>query len=177
MGSRQKAGGEGVRLPELSRRAVIGGTSVVAFGVATPVAAALAPPDEGARRCARWLRLDAKIDRLQDRWGKLESWLVREKSWSKLTPAERQASPWAKELRDIDGCLEVLFEQRDALLETLPNFGSASLESVISRLAVAADVQSRRCKLRPRARGRARWSTGPPASQDAWHEPEPAGPS
>ena len=39
MGSRRMKGGEDVRLPELSRRAVIAGTSVVAFGSAGPAAA------------------------------------------------------------------------------------------------------------------------------------------
>jgi hypothetical protein len=143
MGSRRKTGVEDVRLPELSRRAVIAGTSVVAFGVTKPAAAlatapvaALAVPDEGTKRCARWLAINAKIERLQTRWSKLESWLIREHSWFQLSPAEQQALPWAKELRDIDGCLDLLFEQRDAVLESLPACGSASMESVIAKLAV-----------------------------------------
>ena len=143
MGSRRKTGSETVRLPELSRRAVIAGTSVVAFGAAKPAALAAIPSavaqaasDEGTRRCANWLAIDAKIDRLQTRWAKLETWLAREHGWFKLSPAERQALPWANELRDIDGCLDVLFEKRDALLEGLPASGSVSLESVIARLAV-----------------------------------------
>lgn len=143
MGSRRKTGSETVRLPELSRRAVIAGTSVVAFGAAKPAAPAAIPSavaraasDEGTRRCANWLAIDAKIDRLQTRWAKLETWLAREHGWFKLSPAERQALPWAKELRDIDGCLDVLFEKRDALLEGLPASGAVSLESIVARLAV-----------------------------------------
>lgn len=143
MDSRRKTSGETVRLPELSRRAVIAGTSVVAFGAAKPAAPAAIPSavaraasDEGTRRFANWLAIDAKIDRLQTRWAKLEAWLAREHGWFKLSPVERQALPWAKELRDIDGCLDVLFEKRDALLESLPASGSVSLESVIARLAV-----------------------------------------
>ena len=61
---------------------------------------------------------------------------MKEHSWGQLTTAERQALPWARELRDIDGCLEVLFEKRDALLAAVPATGSASLESVIAKLAV-----------------------------------------
>jgi hypothetical protein len=143
MDSRRKTGVEGVRLPELSRRAVIAGTSVAAFGAARPVAAAtipstaaLAASDEGTRRCASWLAVNAKIERLQTRGAKLENWLGKEHAWFQLSPAEQQALPWAKELRDIDGCLDVLFEQRDSLLESLPTSGSVSLESVIARLAV-----------------------------------------
>ncbi|ODT86359.1 MAG: hypothetical protein ABS78_16935 [Phenylobacterium sp. SCN 70-31] len=57
-------------------------------------------------------------------------------AWCKLSPAEQQALPWAKELRDIDGCLDLLFEQREALLQSIPATGSISLDSVVARLAV-----------------------------------------
>ena len=142
MGSRRKTGVEGVRLPELSRRAVIAGTSVAAFGAAKPAAALVSPPvaaltapDEGTKRCVRWLAINAKIERLQTRWAKLETWLGKEHAWFQLSPAEQRALPWAKELRDIDGCLDLLFEQRDALLESLPTHGDG-MDSVIARLAV-----------------------------------------
>ncbi|MCR5879991.1 helicase [Phenylobacterium sp. J367] len=144
MDSRRKTGVEGVRLPELSRRAVIAGTSVAALGAAKPVAATgaippaatLVPSDEGTRRCARWLAIEAKIARLQTRWAKLETWLAKNHNWFRLSPAEQQALPWAKELRDIDGCLDVLFEQREAALKSIPSSGSADLESIIAKLAV-----------------------------------------
>jgi len=143
MGSRQKVGAGNVRLPELSRRAVLAGTSIAAFGAAKPGQAAAIPSivapihsDEGIRRCASWLAVNAKIERLQSRWARLESWLVKEHAWCKLGPAEQQALPWAKELRDIDGCLDVLFEQRDAFLQLIPATGSVSLDSVVARLAV-----------------------------------------
>lgn len=143
MGSRQKAGDGNVRLPELSRRAVLAGTSVAALGAGKPGEAAALPSiaapvltDEGTRRCANWLAVNAKIARLQARWAKLESWLVKEHAWCTLSPAEQQALPWAKELRDIDGCLDVLFEQREALLQSIPATGSVSLDSVVARLAV-----------------------------------------
>lgn len=144
MGSRRKTSGESVRLPDLSRRALLAGTSVAAFAAAKPVsvaakipsATALAASDEGTTRCANWLAIDARIARLQARWGRLESWLAKNHNWFNVGPAERQALPWAKELHDIDGCLDVLFEKREALLETLPDSGAASVESVMARLAV-----------------------------------------
>ncbi|WP_293382127.1 helicase [Phenylobacterium sp. SCN 70-31] len=143
MDSRQKAGDGNVRLPALSRRAVLAGTSIAAFGAAkpgeaasTPSIGAPVPSDEGTRRCANWLALNAKIERLQSRWARLESWLVKNHAWCKLSPAEQQALPWAKELRDIDGCLDLLFEQREALLQSIPATGSISLDSVVARLAV-----------------------------------------
>ena len=143
MGSRRMTGSENARLPELSRRAIIAGAPVAALGAATSNAAtgiapagALAVPDDGSRRCANWLAIDAKIRRLQTRWAKLETWLAKEHDWFALSPAEQQALPSAQELRDIDGCLDVLFEKREALLETLPTARSARLETAIARLAV-----------------------------------------
>lgn len=143
MGSCRKTSGGNVRLPELSRRAMIAGTSVAALGAAKPAAAVTIPSatslldsDEGTRQCASWLAIDAKIARLQTRWAKLEGWLAREHRWLKLSPAEQQALPWAKELRDIDGCLDLLFEQREAALKSIPCSGSADLESVVAKLAV-----------------------------------------
>ena len=143
MRSRRKTGIEDARLPALSRRALIAGTSVVAFGTASPAAASVTLPpasvvasDVAARRCRNWLAVDAQIERLQSRWAKLESWLIREHSWCKLTSAEQQALPWSKELRDIDGILDTLFDKRERLLGAIPDSASVSFEAIIARLAV-----------------------------------------
>ncbi|WP_423351676.1 hypothetical protein [Phenylobacterium sp. VNQ135] len=104
--------------------------------MAVPPIATSAASDECARRCASWLAVNARIERLQTRWAKLESWLAKKHRWFELSPSEQQALPWAKELRDIDGCLDLLFEKREALLEVLPTSGAVSLEAVIARLAV-----------------------------------------
>ncbi|WP_395943933.1 helicase [Brevundimonas sp.] len=145
MGSRRKTGVEDARLPEISRRALIAGTSVAAFGLASPTAAAastsLAPAaliasTEATRHCKNWLAIDAQIGRLQNRWAKLEGWLIREHSWCNLSPSEQQALPWSKELKDIDGILDTLFERRERLLEAIPDSASVSFEAIIARLAV-----------------------------------------
>lgn len=145
MGSRRQAEGEGVRLPALSRRAVIAGTSAAVLPAPKlpEPTVATAAIGEGAKPYRRWLYVNAKIERLQTRWAKLETWLVREHSWFQLTPAEQQALPWAQELRDIDGCLDLLFEQREALLETLPTHGSATLEAVAAKLEVVERLVER----------------------------------
>jgi len=135
MDSRRNAGSAAVRPPKFTRRSVIAGTSVASLGGIKP-GSAKPGSDEGAKTCVRWLRLNAHIERLQARWARLEAWLVKEHSWGQLTAAERQALPWAQELRDIDGCLDVLFEKRDALLAAMPATGSPNLESVIAKLAV-----------------------------------------
>jgi len=141
MGSRRKTGVEDARLPEISRRALIAGTSVAAFGAVSPASANLAPiavvaSTEAARHCNNWLAIDAQIGRLQTRWAKLESWLIREHSWCNLSPAEQQALPWSKELQDIDGILDTLFDKRERLLEAIPDSASVSFEAIIARLAV-----------------------------------------
>ena len=145
MGSRRQAAGTGARLPELSRRAVIAGTSAAVLpsprtAVWPPTAVTI---EDSGKPYRRWLYLNGKIERLQTRWAKLESWLAREHRWFELTPAEQQALPWAQELRDIDGCLDLLFEQREALLETLPTHGSATLEAVAAKLEVVERLVER----------------------------------
>ena len=143
MGSHRKTGIEDARLPALSRRALIAGTSAVAFGAANPAAAAAAllpaadaASDVATRRCRNWLAVDAQIERLQTRWAKLEGWLIREHSWCNLTPTEQQALPWSKELRDIDGILATLFDKRERLLDAIPDSSAATLEAIVARLAV-----------------------------------------
>lgn len=135
MDSRQSAGGGRARLSEISRRGLLGGTPVAALaGRAAPFGTA--KQGEGDRQLKRWLALDDRIGRLQARWARLEGWLVREHAWFELSPTERQALPWALELRDITGCLDVLCEQRADVLAALPSCGSVSLESIIARLTV-----------------------------------------
>jgi len=139
MGSRQQTGVEGARLPPLSRRAVLVGTSAAAastptIGVASRPRTTVAPVD-GAQAYRRFLYIDGKISRLQ-RWARLESYLVDHHNWCRLTDAEQRTLPAAQELRDIDGMLELLFEQREALLPKLPARGASSLQVVVARLAV-----------------------------------------
>lgn len=141
MGSRQQTGGGGVRLPALSRRAVLVGTSAAAtaptFTHAAGTAAETPAPHSGVKPYQRYLQINARISRLQRRWGRLESYLADQHDWLRLSEAERGAVPGAQELRDIDGMLDLLFEQRETLLAELPVRGATSLEVVIARLAVA----------------------------------------
>lgn len=139
MGSRRQTGGKGARLPEFSRRAVLAGSSAAAFprlGGAAGLSAVQSPVDNSAKPYETWLYLNGQIERLQTRWARLESWLVREHGWFQLSAFEQQALPWAKELRDIDGCLDLLFEKRGAVLETLPARGAVTVEAIIAKLAV-----------------------------------------
>jgi hypothetical protein len=135
MDSRRDAGADGARLPEISRRRVVVGAPAALAALRTS-ATGTALPDERTRRLTRWLSLTKHIERLQNRWAKLEGWLVREHNWLQLSPSDQQALPWAQELREIDGCLDALVERRERLLASLPASGVASMETAIVRLAV-----------------------------------------
>lgn len=142
MGSRQQTGVEGARLPPLSRRAVLVGTSAAAasapsIGVASRSLETTLASVDGAQAYRRFLYIDGRISRLQRRWARLESYLADQHNWFRLSDAERRTLPAAHELRDIDRMLELLFEQREALLSKLPVRGASSLEVVVARLAVA----------------------------------------
>ena len=135
MGSRQMTGGEDARLPEISRRLLVVGASAATVAPRSP-AAPIALPDERTLQLTRWLTLTNHIERLQNRWARLEDWLVQEHNWFQLSPSEQQALPWAQEFRDIDGCLDALFQRRERLMASMPSSGAASMDTAILRLAV-----------------------------------------
>ena len=136
MGPRQRTGDELARLSKLTRRSVVAGTSAATLAGGKVVSAVPPSLDGGGELYTRWLRLDAKIRRLQDRWARLEHWLGQNHGWFQLSVTEQQALPWSKELQDIDRCLDVLVEKRSALLEPLPAVDCLNLGTVLARLAV-----------------------------------------
>ena len=71
MDSRRDAGAERERLPEISRRLVVVGASAATVAWRAPATAA-AIPDERTRQLTRWLSLTTHIERLQDRWARLD---------------------------------------------------------------------------------------------------------
>jgi len=121
----------------LSRRVVIGAASAAPV-VASAGAGAL--PDPVIARCADWMALDAEIDRLGLRWSDLETILVREKRWERMTSDERVALSPTQEMDAIDEQLEPLFEQRDAWLEALPAVRATDMHGVAAKLEVALRV-------------------------------------
>lgn len=119
MGSRRQAGGGGACAAAVSRRSLLAGASAVALPVPAATAVLHPPaagsPGPGSDHLFRsWLAIDSRIERLQRRWAKLESWLIQNHNWCELSAPEQRALPWARELRDIEGCLDLLFEQRAA---------------------------------------------------------------
>jgi hypothetical protein len=139
MGSRQSAEGERARLPALSRRAVLVGTSAAAVSPqaspAKPLAAAT-PSGNATQLYRHWVHLDRQIERLLLRWGDIEGWLLETHNWHRLSEAEQAALPEGRALRDVDAQLKRLCAERDGLLDRLPRRGAATVETVAARLAV-----------------------------------------
>lgn len=140
MGSRQQAEGEGARLPALSRRAMLVGTSAAA---AASSANATAPPATVAGRIAdptmlyrHWVSLDREVEQLLLRWGDVEGWLMQQYDWHQLSEAEQAALPQGQVLREIDERLKRVMGERDGLLDKLPRGGAKTLDAVAARLAV-----------------------------------------
>lgn len=121
----------------VSRRVVIGAAS------AAPVIAGVggaAVPDQAIARCAEWLALDAEIDRLGLRWSDLETILVRQKQWERMTPEERGELLPSEEMDVIDEQLKPLLAQREAWLEALPKVRAHDMHGVAAKLDVALQV-------------------------------------
>lgn len=90
--------------------------------------------------CEAWRAKTAESHRLMRRWGDVEAGLAASHNWFKLTEHERLSLPEADELRRIDGRLDELIDERDALLAVLPDLMGATPRAVLARLAVAADL-------------------------------------
>jgi len=122
----------------VSRRVVIGAAG--AAPVAANTGAGAAMQHQAIARCAEWLALDAEIDRLGNRWSDLETILVRQKRWERMTPEERGELLPSEEMDAIDKQLKPLFVQREAWLEALPAVRANDMHGVIAKLEVALRV-------------------------------------
>jgi transposase len=134
-----------VRLPELSRRAVLGGASAtpLANGLGNAAKAAVAtaaPVDPTIAICQRWLEIEVERGHLQIAWGRHESWLARERNWFGLSQAEREALPEASKLRELDERMEALSDEGWALLDQLPSTPATSVAAVIANLTIAGTI-------------------------------------
>lgn len=141
MGSRQQTEGGGARLPALSRRTMLVGTSAAA---AASGANAKAPLWAGAHAFSdptklyeHWLTLDREVERLLLQWGDVEGWLMTEHNWHRLSEAEQSMLSEGRALREIDARLNSLCAERDGLLRKLPTRGAQTLDAIAARLRVA----------------------------------------
>ncbi|MGR4862958.1 hypothetical protein [Caulobacter sp. LARHSG274] len=135
MGSRRKTGGKDVRLPDLTRRSVIGAAS------AAPVlanAGGETAADDLIVRCASFVAIDIRTGRLVRRWGDLEGEAFKLPGWFDLSKEEQLALPQGREMAEIDRMLSSLFEQREKLLAELPGVAANDPTGVAAKIAVAA---------------------------------------
>lgn len=140
MGSRQQTEGEGARLPALSRRAMLVGTSAAAAAssakATAPLAALSGQITDPTALYKHWVSLDRDVEHLLLRWGDVEGWLMQQYDWHQLSEAEQAALLEGQVLRQIDERLKRVMGERDALLDKLPRRGAKTLDAVAARLAV-----------------------------------------
>lgn len=140
MGSRQQTDGEGARLPALSRRAMLVGTSAAAAAsganATAPLTGVPGRITDPTALYKHWVSLDRDVEHLLLRWGNVEGWLMQQYDWYQLNEAEQAALPEGQVLREIDERLKRVMGERDALLDKLPRRGAKTLDAVAARLAV-----------------------------------------
>lgn len=137
----------------ISRRALIAGTSAAAgvsqfavfgsnasyeepvksvMGLAIPTA-----EDSFVEACGRWLAVDDEKERLQIAWSDHESWLARRYGWLRLSRVAQDAIPEGARLSEIDAQLDVLEQQSESLLDSLPTITETTLETIVAGLRMA----------------------------------------
>lgn len=122
----------------VSRRVVIGAAG--AARVVANASAGAAIQNQAIARCDEWMALDAEIDRMGNRWSDLETILVLQKRWERMTPEERGELLPSEEMDAIDKQMEPLFAQREAWLEALPAVRANDMHGVVAKLEVALRV-------------------------------------
>jgi len=135
MGSRRKAGGDEARLPDLTRRSVLGAATAAPI---VPQAASASSADGLVVRCASFVAIDIRTGRLVRRWGDLESEAFNLPGWFDLSREEQLALPQGREMAEIDRMLSSLFDQRAKLLAELPDVPATDPTGVAAKIAVAA---------------------------------------
>lgn len=123
----------------ISRRVVIGAASAAPVVGSAGVGAA-SPAGAVVMRCAEWLALDAQINRLLSRWSDLETILVQQRRWERMTPEERVAMTPTEEMNAIDEELKPLFDLQRDWLDALPNLRANELKGAVAKLEVALQV-------------------------------------
>ncbi len=143
MGQRRKTG-DSTRLPEISRRALIGASAALplagpARGTA-PVVAADIPA-----QCADWIALDLEIDRVSRRWGELEHLAVHKFDYFHLTDRQLSALPVGAEMDALDAELKRLHRVRENALKPLAKLTPDSIQAASAQLAIAYRIMSFEC--------------------------------
>ncbi|MEH0197136.1 hypothetical protein V7S57_16805 [Caulobacter sp. CCNWLY153] len=134
MGQRRKAGDQ-LRLPAISRRAVIAASGVPVVGSARAVGG----PKRVSipARCAAWVALDQEIDRIARRWSELEDQAVRQFDYFNLSPERLRALPMSAEMAAIDAETVRLGDISEEALGPLGKLKPRSAQDAVALLSVA----------------------------------------
>lgn len=122
----------------VSRRTVVGGATA-APTLSSPLADVQDGESDLVRRCAAFLVVDLRIERLTSRWGNLETTAAdTHKAWWDLSEDQRRTLPEGREMAEIDETLKGLFREREGLLKALPELATRGADGLLGKLAVAA---------------------------------------
>jgi hypothetical protein len=133
MDSRRKTGGDCARLPEITRRTLVGATAIAA-----PTLSCRRPrAGEVLAHSRTWLALDAELDQLTVAWQDEEVSLARDFDWLGLPEPEQRSHPEARLICALGERITVVTERRWDLLETLERSSATNVHDVAGKLAVA----------------------------------------
>ena len=134
MDKRRKTG-DGTRLPEISRRAVIGGAGFPLAG--TPLSWSATSPSDISSRCAAAAALEKEIERLSARWSELEATAVAQFDYFNLSVAQVMALPMGPEMAAIEIECGRLHEEKEAVLAPLGRMTPRNVQEATALLAIA----------------------------------------
>ncbi|RYZ14630.1 MAG: hypothetical protein EON61_02955 [Alphaproteobacteria bacterium] len=99
--------------------------------------------DPALQACNAWQAFHAECDGLIKRWQTLESYLIRQHNWRRLSRRQRAAIPEAFVLDAIDDRLDDIHDQQQQLLASLPLIYATTPRGIAAKLAVVASVVHR----------------------------------
>lgn len=124
--------------PRLYRRAILG-VAAAAPALWPDVASAKRSDEDLVDRCATFLAVDRRIERLDERWGDLETMAITvHKKWWNLREDQRKALPEGRKMAEIDQIIEGLLRERERLLKALPELATRGVDGLLGKLVVAA---------------------------------------
>ena len=129
----QETARESVRARDPSRRLVIG----VAAAAPLMTNSQAVRGDLAADACKAWLARHADHERLGQRWQEIEDRVFKQYNWSRLTRAQRNRFPEKHEMDDLYDRMDVLHEQNQALLASIPAMVATTHAGICGKLTVA----------------------------------------
>ncbi|MFO3797824.1 MAG: hypothetical protein ACK8QZ_11185, partial [Anaerolineales bacterium] len=93
--------------------------------------------EEAVAKCLNWLAWHDEHDELIRRWQTLESRLIHQHNWFRLSETARNVLPEAAELKSLEDRLNTLFESKQRLLCDLPSISATTAQGIQLKLCVA----------------------------------------